>query len=607
MRNLFGFGRSHLSFAHIRCGREQMRFTADDSFEVTANGDCNDELATRHEMQSRDAHPDRRRLIASLGGAMTVASCGGGDSSSGVTAAASPAAAASLPTLDQKLVSASRFLAQATVGYGKADIEALSASTIDAWLDTQLAMPRPEKFWDFLVSNGYDASGNVFNNAGFDPMIWAQLMSSGDALRQRVGMALLNIWVVGIDGVTTGWGQFAMAAYLDGLWDNAFGNYRDLMESVSTSAAMASFLTFLGSPKANTKTGAIPDENYARELMQLFTIGLYELNQDGTEVLSGGSPIPTYGQSDVSQGARIWTGYTYASTDGTTPARLKRPLVIDAANHETGATSLLNGAVNIPAGTDGTTARKIMLDALFKHSNTAPFLARRLIQSLVTSNPSPAYVGRVAAAFVNNGNGVRGDMKAVIRAVLTDKEARDDTMVNSDTFGKLREPVLRLTHWARAFGVTSPTKQWPFGSVVSSSNRLAQGPGRSPSVFNWFRPGYSPPGTSISAAGLVAPEFQITTEPSVVAYVNYMQNAIASGAGEAKPDYNSLRDLASDPRKLLVELNLILAAGQISQSTIRSMVAVIESISATSDSGISNRIASSILLVMSCPEYLILR
>jgi uncharacterized protein (DUF1800 family) len=426
-----------------------------------------------------------------------------------------------------------------------------------------------------------------------------------------VGLALLNQWVVSIDGFASSWKSFVMAAYLDVLWDNAFGNYRDLMEGVSTSVAMGYYLTFLGNVKSNGT--AIPDENYARELMQLFTLGLYRLNMDGTQVLSAGNPVPTYTQDDVSQAARVWTGYGLTGTDNTTPTRMQVPMSINATTHETGATAILNSdttyfaGISIPAGATGATARSLTLDGLFNHPTLPPFVCKQLIQSLVTSNPSSAYVSRVATVFVNNGSSVRGDMKSVIRAILTDAEARDDSQVNSTTFGKLREPVVRLVQWARAFGVTSPTNLWPFGNVASSANRIGESPGHAPSVFNFFRPGYAPPGTAIATAGRVAPEFQITNEPSIIAYVNYMQTLIVSGAGEAKPDYTALATIAADSQALLNELNLVLAANQIGSATIASMKAALDTIATTTAAGINNRIYAAIVLVMASSEYLVLR
>ncbi len=541
-----------------------------------------------------------------LGGSALLAGCGGDSGSSGgVTPTPTPT-----PTpVPLNATSASRFLSQAAIGYAHADITALTSaasgtSAISAWLTNQFAMARPQKFWDFLKAGAYDVATNINTTSGFDPMVWSQLMNSADLLRQRVGLALLDQWVVSIDGITGQWRSFTMAAYLDGLWDNAFGNYRDIMESVSTSVGMGLYLTFLGNVKAST-AGAIPDENYARELMQLFTIGIYQLNMDGSLVLSGGQPVATYSQADVSQAARVWTGYTYANSTGTTPDRLQLPMTITAAQHETGATSFLG--ITIPAGSDGATARKLTLDGLFNHANVPPFVAKQLIQHLVTSNPSPAYIQRVATVFANNGNGVRGDMKAVITAILTDSEARDDSQAASTSFGKLREPVVRLTQWARAFNVTSPTNLWPFGNTSSSANRLGEGPGHAPNVFNWFRPGYTPPGTAIATGGLVAPEFQITNEPTMVAYVNFMQGVIANGAGEAKADYSSLTALVADSQALLNELNLVLAANQISAATITQMKAALDTIATTTAAGINNRIYAAIVLVMASPEYLVLR
>lgn len=504
-------------------------------------------------------------------------------------------------------VQASRFLSQAAIGYGKADIVSVAETGIAKWLDSQFAMPRPQTFWDYLVAGGYNANipENLNGEAGFDPMMWSQLISSGDLLRQRVGLSLLNMWVVSIDGLTDQWRSFAMAAYLDILWDNAFGNYRDIMEKISTNLAMSQYLTFAFNKKANPATGSIPDENYARELMQLFTIGLVQLNVDGTPVLSGGNQVPTYNQNDVSQHARVWTGYEYAVYDKSTPDMMRQPLAIREFNHETGPINFLG--ISIPSGHTGAEARKMALDGLFAHPSLPPFVSKQLIQRMVTSNPSPDYVRRVATIFINNGSGVRGDMKAVIRAILTDPEARDDSQIEGASFGKLREPVVRLVQWAKAFGVTSPTKAWPFGNTSPSSYRLAQGVGHAPSVFNWFRPGYTPPGTVIASKGLVAPEFQITNEPSVIAYVNYMQELVNKGAGEAVPNYDSLTVLATDSLALLIELNLVLAAGQISATTINNMKAALDTISTASSAGLINRIKTAILLVLASPEYLVQR
>jgi len=532
---------------------------------------------------------------------LALEACGGGSSSGGGTVTPTPTPTPAAVTITA--AQASRFLAQATTGASKTDITNLQATTINAWLDTQLGLARPLKFWDFLVNNGYNIPANISSFNGFDPMVWAQMIGGSDTLRQRVGLALIDMIVVGIEGASGNWRSNLMAAFMDILWDNAFGNYRDILDGVAGNVAMGYYLTFLGNGKANPVTGSVPDENFARELMQLFTIGLYQLNNDGSQVLSGGKPVETYTQADVSGLARVWTGWTFASNDGTTPDRLRLPMIPTPSAHESGSKVFLG--TTIAAGTDAATSKKLALDAIFAHANVPPFICKQLIQHLVTSNPSAAYIGRISAVFINNGSGVRGDMKAVIRAILTDSEARNDANVTSTSFGKLREPVLRLTQWARAFGVTSPANLWPFGNTASSSTRLAQGIGHAPSVFNTFRPGYTPPGSAVAAQGLVGPEFQMVNEPSAAAYVNYMQTLIVNGAGEAKPDYTALMTLVADSQALLDELNLVLAANQISAATIASMKTALDTIAVATTAGQNNRIYAAILLVMASPEYLV--
>lgn len=503
------------------------------------------------------------------------------------------------PVIPLSDIQASRFLGQATMGATRAAIDALVARGIDGWLNDQFAMPRATTHWDWLVANGYAASANINNQAGFDATMWRQMIVEPDQLRQRVGMALLDMLVVGIDGINLNWKQFAMAAYVDILLDNAFGNFRDILDKITTNAAMASFLTFLGNRKANTKTGAEPDENYARELMQLFTLGLYKLNMDGS-LVGGATPTETYTQLDVSGLARVFTGLVLANNTNTTPDRYRLPLVMNAAINETGPSSFLNTSTT----GGGMAAIKTALDTIFAHPNVAPFVSKQLIQRMVTSNPSPGYVGRVASAFADNGSGVRGDMKAVIRAILTDSEARADSMVSGTTFGRLREPVMRLTGWARAFKVNSPANTWPFGDTSSPSTRLGQSMGRAPSVFNFFRPGYTPPNTAIANAGLVAPEFQITNEQSVVGYVNYMNTLINNGSGDAKPDYTDILTKAADSAALVDEVNVVLSAGQLSSATQSSIRAAVDSVSATATNGPLNRVKIAILLALASPDYL---
>jgi uncharacterized protein (DUF1800 family) len=530
--------------------------------------------------------------------ALALESCGS-SSSGGSTSVVPPVVT---PAFRTTALSASRFLAQTSMGATADSIARVRTLGFDDWITEQFNLPRSQTLWDWLVANGYNVAGNVNNEAGFDPAMWSQLITASDQLRQRVGLALLDFLVVGISGLPGNFRQFSMAAYIDVLMDNAFGNYRILLDQISTNPAMGSFLTYIGNRKANTTTGALPDENYARELMQLFTIGLTELNVDGSQKLNAGAPIETYSPDDVSGMARVWTGWNLDSSDNTTPDRYRRPMVNTASQHETGAKIFLGKTIS--ANTNGVDSKSQALDTLFAHANIAPFVSRRLIQRLVTSNPSAAYVGRVAAAFVNNGSGVRGDMKAIIRAILTDSEARNDAASASSSFGKVRDPVLRLTGWARAFGANSPGNVWAFGDT-SAVTRLAQSPGRSPSVFGFFRPGYTPPNSAIANANLVAPELQLANETSVVGYVNYMQTVISTGIGDVRANYTDLIAKAPVSSTLIEEINLTLAAGQLSAATSAQIKAVVDGISADTPAGLNNRVYMALLLTLASPEYLV--
>ncbi len=413
--------------------------------------------------------------------------------------------------------------------------------------------------------------------------------------------------MVSVAGIAnTPFRQFAAAAFMDILEANAFGDYRTLLEQVSTSVAMGGYLTYKGNVKANASTGSLPDENYAREVMQLFSVGLAQLNQDGSVKLSSnGQPLETYVQDDVSQLARVFTGWNVDIAVGTNddPNRIVIPMVQYASRHELGTKSFL-GTV-IPANTDGVNSLRIALDTLMAHPNMGPFIGRQLIQRLVTSQPSAAYVSRVAATFNNNGSGVKGDLRAVLRAVLLDTEARADASVTDPTFGKLREPMIRFIQWARTFSVTDPTDEWKIGDLTDPATKLGQSPLRSPSVFNFFRPGYVPPNSPIGAR--TAPEFQITTESSVAGYVNFMQGAISNGVSGLRADYTSIRTVVSDSAALLAELNVVLAAGQLSAATLASLKSALDSISVATTAGSNNRLYAAITLVMASPEYIALK
>lgn len=499
---------------------------------------------------------------------------------------------------------AARFLAQAGLGASRAQIGQLRVLGLAGWIAAQYALPSSGTRWDWLISKGYDAAANINSENGFDAAMWRKLITAPDVLRQRVALALSEIMVIGIDGlVGAGWKAFSAAAYMDLLEANAFGNFRTLLGAISTSPAMGQFLTFRGNIKANAATGSHPDENYARELMQLMTIGLVQLNADGTPKSNGGNPQYTYTQDDVSGLARIFTGWDFdlAGATTATPDFLRRPMKQVPGRHETGASSFLGKTV--AAGLGGAAALDAALDIVFAHPNVAPFISRQLIQKLVTSNPSPAYVARVAAVFDNDGSGVKGDMRAVIKAVLLDPEAR--AAAAGPGAGKLREPMLRLVAWARAYNVNSASDTWAIGNTSDPASRLGQSPLRSASVFNFFRPGYVPPNSGIAGAGLEAPEFQLANESSVVGYVNFMQRVVASGIGDVLADYSALLPLADDAAALLAEINTVLAAGQVGAASVALMLAALNGMPHGSDAARRNRIYAALTLVLAAPEFLV--
>jgi len=504
-----------------------------------------------------------------------------------------------LPTQAQS----ARFLSQAGLGANSAAVAALNGTGYASWFDTQTAMPVTDSRFDWLLAKGYGKAADRTNFVGADNMIWRKLIASPDVLRQRVVLALSEIFVVSMEGLTGAWAKFALAAYLDMLETHAFGTFRQLLQGVTLSCAMGMYLNMRGNRKGDAKTGRQPDENYAREVMQLFTIGLVELNPDGSPRLNGdGSPVYTYSLADVTALAQVFTGWDFDTDDiPASPEFMRRPMLHIAARFAEGEKRVLD--TPIPSSADGPAAMNIALDVLASHPNVGPFIGRQLIQRLVSSNPNAAYVGRVAAVFDNDGAGVRGNMKAVLRAVLFDAEAM--TPPATPTNGKLREPILRFVQWARAFNLVSPTDLWNVGNTSNAATRLGQSPLHSPSVFNFFRPGYVPSDPLLGPAGVTAPEFQICHETTVAGYLNFMQAVIQNGIGELKPDYSAELPLAADPVALVNRYALLLASDRLSTATRTLIVDALTSIDAGTEIGQLNRVRAAIMLVMAAPEYLI--
>jgi uncharacterized protein (DUF1800 family) len=529
--------------------------------------------------------------------AAALSACGGGGSdgnaSPGQTTSSVP------PTSGE----AARFLAQAGFAASSAEITRVQSLGYAAWLDEQFNSPRTQSHFDWMLAKGYGVETYKFSNAGLDATLWRKLIGSPDGLRQRVTLALSEIFVVSMLGLPVAWGALGAAAYMDMLEERAFGTYRALLEAITLSPAMGVYLNMRGNRKEDAKTGRLPDENYAREVMQLFGIGLTQLNLDGSPKLSGGQPQDSYTQAQITALARVFTGWDYDTASSTDPSYMRRPMVHIASRFSTGAKKVLD--VDIPESADGPAALKIALDTLANHPNVGPFIGRQLIQRLVCSNPSPAYVQRVANVFNDNGQGQRGDLRAVIRAILLDREAR--SLSASPSSGKLREPVQRLVQWARTVGLSSPGDLWAIGDTSNPATRLGQSPLRSPSVFNFFRPGYVPPNSQLGSNSITAPEFQLCNESTIAGYLNFMQTLVNNGIGDMKPDYSAELALADDASALVRRQANLLAGDAISEATLSTIISAVGGIAASNEAARLNRIKASWLLLLAAPDYQIQR
>ncbi len=582
-------------------------------------------------------------LLAAL-----LAACGGGGGGSSDGAAApgaagapppAPAPAVALPT---SRAEAARFLTQSTFGPTEADTDRVMSVGYAAWIDEQLAKPASSAraTWEAAdaAAKVLDKNAGVYQDGTINAF-WKLAIGADDQLRRRVSFALSEIFVISMQDGTVGDNPRAAAAYLDMLGDKGLGNYRQLLEAVAMHPMMGAYLTAIRNQKADPKTGRVPDENFAREVMQLMSIGLYELNLDGSQKQANGAPVATYGQADISSMARVFTGWSWACPDwpdnscffwGSAnniedPDRGFKPMLGYPQYHSPEAKSFLGVTVAAQSKSDPDTSLKTALDTLANHANVGPFIGRQLIQRLVTSNPSPAYVAAVAAAFNGSGGGgTRGDMKATIKAVLLHPEAR---LVTS-TSGKLREPVLRLSAYLRAFPFTSDTGDFKVGNTDNAGSQLGQTPLRSPSVFNFFRPGYVPPGTEAAKANLAVPEMQLAQETTAAGYVNFMRDNVDYGVG----NYNGTvagvvrnrRDLQADFKgelafadkvpELLDRLSARLMAGAMPAALKTEIQGAVEKITlpvlnatasnqAQLDSAKLARVKSAVLLTLVSPEF----
>lgn len=426
-----------------------------------------------------------------------------------------------------------------------------------------------------------------------------------DQLRQRVAFALLNQFVVSaVEENTTA----QLVPYLQILQKDAFGNFRQLMEDVTLSPTMGEYLDMRNNDKANPATGTAANENYARELMQLFTIGLFELNQDGTLQLdSNGNPIPTYDQSTIQNFAKVYTGWTYPTKPGATlqmhnPAYYVGPMVPFESNHDTSAKTLLNGYAD-PAGLTAEQDLKVALDNIFAHQNVAPFVSKQLIQHLVTSNPSPAYVARVSAVFNNDGSGTKGNLAAVVMAILLDPEARaadDDPTATPPIGGKLREPMFFLASMLRGLGAQVNDTN----TLASLSNNLGQQVFYPPSVFNYFPPGYTLPQTITNGATVLGPEFQLETPSVGVTRYNTVNSIIYGGLNAGTVvDLTPFSNLGNTSDALYAAISNAFFYGQLPSAMQTIMQSATSAITGTTAAAAKSRAQAALYLALSSAYY----
>ena len=570
-------------------------------------------------------------LLQACGGAADSAPTGNSEGSSGNSA--SSLAPAEKPSLRD---AAARFLTQATFGPTEADIDHLMDVGYGGWIDAQLALPASSHRAAWEAADALIKARDVSSGAKQNEVLqsfWKQAISGEDQLRQRMAYALSQIFVISTSSDSVGNNPRGVAAWLDMLGQQGLGNYRDLLESVSLHPLMGAYLSHLRNQKADARTGRVPDENFAREVMQLFSIGLVELNPDGSVRTAAGKPIETYGAEDVAGLAKVFTGFSWSCpswpdngcffwgsvNDQSDPDRIFNPMLGYPQFHATEEKSFLGTSLPAQSHGDPEASLKAALDTIFNHPNVGPFIGRQLIQRFVTSNPSPQYVAAVSAAFAGGSGSARGDMRAVLKAVLMHPEARQV----SNTSGKVREPVLRLSAFLRAFDFSSDTGEYRIGNTDSSGESLGQTPLRAPSVFNFYRPGYIAPGTEAAAFGLVTPEMQIAHETTAAGYANFMRDNIASGVGgwnsvtqrrDMQAGFAAELALAEQPAELLESINHKLFYGAMPADLKAEIVAAVESIAipvlnskATNQKQIADarraRVNAALFLAVVSPEF----
>jgi uncharacterized protein (DUF1800 family) len=526
------------------------------------------------ELFDRRSAPTVSKFFGACGVALIVSACGGGSGTSGPTAAPPPAVTPAVTAVD-----AARLLDQATFGVTPSDVASVQSTGIDAYISAQIALPATQYLGYSYTphtapanckndgSNPPDAA-SICARDQYSPFqvqrdFFTHALNNPDQLRQRVAFALSQIMVVSSVEIYEAYG---LADFQNILLKDALGNYRTLLQDVTLSPTMGHYLDMANSDQTNPANGTVPNQNYAREVLQLFSIGLVKLNQDGSQQLDAtGAPIPTYAPPTIEGFSALFTGWTYpplpgANSNWTNPINFDGQMVSFPNHHQAGSKLLLDG-YTVPAGNTPEQDLAAGLDDIFNHPNVGPFIGKQLIQHLVTSNPTPAYVARIAAVFADNGQGVRGDLSAVVRAILEDEEARD--AAPAPIFGHLREPALFITATLRSLGGQSD------GVLLRSASSAMGQPIFSPeTVFNFYPPSFEIPGTAV-----IAPEFGIQNAATALARSNFINTVILQGgaapnssvAGSTGTSINlSAFAGAGDNAAMIAALNQTLMHGSLS-------------------------------------------
>jgi len=528
---------------------------------------------------------------------LAVSACGG---------SSSPDPEPPIPAPPSNSISAdkaARFLTQTTFGGTSESISHLANIGYEAWLQQQFSIPATLHY-PLIVEYPDD---DDLSNRHRKEVWWRTAITAEDQLRQRVAFALSQIFVVS-DKSALGQTPYGLANYYDILVNNAFGNYRELLEEVTLSPMMGIYLSMLGNEKPDVLRNIRPDENYAREVMQLFSIGLLKLNNDGSLLLDDNNqPIPTYDQDVIKGFAHVFTGWHFADkpTWNQPGVNLFDPMKPFEDYHDTGEKLLLDGST-ISSGGTAVSDLNIALDNIFNHPNVGPFISKQLIQRLVTSNPSPDYINRVADIFNDNGNRVRGDLKAVIKAILLDEQAISDSGLQDSSFGKLKEPLIKFTQLWRAFDASAESGKYWFNFSYAITG---QAPLAAPSVFNFYSPSYSPSG-GISDAGLVAPEFQILNET----YITHTLNVLAystyvgyQGVVQEQPDPDRILidistelGMSDNPSELVEHFNILLMSGQMEDNQRNDLIESINEIPAEES---HLRVLNTLFMLVASPQF----